>query len=111
LENGKKKIVSYIFITFQKQNESYTPKVLQQKLEISGRSFQLKNIYETEKSPALSSEEPSSNLCCICMQAEINTVVFPCRHMCLCTGCAKECQELAPSNPHCRKCPMCRKRK
>eukprot|EP00754_Rhynchopus_humris_P048574 Rhum_TRINITY_DN7885_c0_g2::Rhum_TRINITY_DN7885_c0_g2_i1::g.24995::m.24995 len=38
------------------------------------------------------------NPCCICLEAERNTVFFPCRHLCACKGCSMGCKT----------CPLCR---
>ena len=38
------------------------------------------------------------NPCCICLEAERNTVFFPCRHLCACKVCSMGCKT----------CPLCR---
>lgn len=39
-----------------------------------------------------------SMLCRVCMDADVNTVFFPCRHVACCSSCA----------PLCKACPLCR---
>ena len=39
--------------------------------------------------------------CCICLDEEIDTIFFPCRHACCCSKCFSKVSE----------CPMCRKPK
>jgi hypothetical protein len=40
--------------------------------------------------------------CVICLSEERETAVLPCRHLCLCKGCAEELRKHTP------KCPVCR---
>lgn len=49
-------------------------------------------------------EEDEEGLCVICLTADKDTAVMPCRHMCLCKGCAEELMRRTP------KCPVCRGR-
>ena len=41
--------------------------------------------------------------CVICLSEPRDTTVLPCRHMCLCSGCAQQLVSTAT-----RKCPVCR---
>eukprot|EP01018_Ginkgo_biloba_P005083 Gb_10606 [translate_table: standard] len=43
-------------------------------------------------------EEPSSNYCKVCFEAQTAAVLLPCQHFCLCKTCAVACTE----------CPLCR---
>ena len=57
-----------------------------------------------------SNSSSSTNLantrdCVICLADEKNTVVLPCRHMCLCQDCAEVLRNQSS------KCPICRQRK
>ena len=45
-----------------------------------------------------SSEPTDELLCVICLDARRTMLLLPCRHLCLCAGCAKKC----------RSCPLCR---
>ena len=41
--------------------------------------------------------------CTICFTNKVDTVVLPCKHMCLCSDCAKDLRDRES-----QKCPMCR---
>ena len=43
--------------------------------------------------------------CAICLTNEINTIILPCNHMCICNEC---CEDLKTKS---KKCPICRKSK
>eukprot|EP00756_Hemistasia_phaeocysticola_P048873 Hpha_TRINITY_DN23286_c0_g1::TRINITY_DN23286_c0_g1_i1::g.30289::m.30289 len=43
-------------------------------------------------------EKDSSMECCVCLGAPKDTLLLPCRHLCLCSGCAEQCSF----------CPLCR---
>lgn len=47
-------------------------------------------------------DERQGNLCVICLEHDVSTVISPCLHKCLCTSCAKVLAE--QRNP----CPLCR---
>eukprot|EP00758_Cryptobia_borreli_P002466 Tbor_TRINITY_DN3050_c0_g1::TRINITY_DN3050_c0_g1_i1::g.17350::m.17350 len=47
-------------------------------------------------------DNDDDGLCVICISEPKNTCVLPCRHLCLCKGCAQELQKHTP------KCPVCR---
>lgn len=47
-------------------------------------------------------DESEDDLCVICITEAKNTAVIPCRHLCLCKGCAEELKK------HSQKCPVCR---
>jgi len=50
--------------------------------KIADKSFYLNHIYEPDN------DEDTSKNCCICFTTKVNTVLFPCRHMCMCYDCA-----------------------
>ena len=45
--------------------------------------------------------------CVICFSEKIDTIIMPCRHMCLCISCTISLQK--SGKPQNRKCPICRK--
>lgn len=47
-------------------------------------------------------ETDDDNTCVICLTEDRDTAVMPCRHLCLCKGCADELRKHTP------KCPVCR---
>uniref|UniRef100_A0A7R9VMS5 RING-type E3 ubiquitin transferase n=1 Tax=Chlamydomonas euryale TaxID=1486919 RepID=A0A7R9VMS5_9CHLO len=86
-----------------------------QKLWINGSTFELQEIYGLEPSRGSASaaggdaglvdgvvEDDGGNECVICMSATRDTMSLPCRHMCMCHGCADELKTQT------NKCPICR---
>ncbi|PHJ25974.1 ring zinc finger protein [Cystoisospora suis] len=104
--------------------------VVRQKIQFGSRTFEVQEIFGIERgnstemqcfpSPASSRQSVSADdetdqranahqsdhlagrECVICLAEERNTAVLPCRHMCLCSGCANIMR--MQSN----KCPICR---
>lgn len=83
-------------------------RLLKQKIQVGGHSYELQEIYGLDRSkssnaagaPADSSTDGPE--CVICMTETRDTTVLPCRHMCMCSDCAKYLR--LQSN----KCPICR---
>jgi len=76
-------------------------KVSRQKLQIGGRALEMKDIYGlNETSEAHSAEE--NKVCAICIFEIADTLVLPCRHLCLCKGCAQLMRMQT------NRCPICR---
>jgi len=46
----------------------------------------------------------AGNECVICLSEPRDTTVLPCRHLCMCSGCANELR----NQPQTNKCPICR---
>ncbi|KAJ9180203.1 hypothetical protein P3X46_008479 [Hevea brasiliensis] len=67
-------------------------KVVKQILWIDGARYELREIYDRE----------TGKECVICLTKPKDTVILPCRHMCLCSVCAKVLRL------HSNKCPICR---
>lgn len=72
-------------------------KTLQQKVLYQGFIYVVYDIYGIEQSLAEAAEE-----CVICLTEPRDTVVIPCRHMCVCHQCAQVLRYQA------NKCPICR---
>lgn len=88
----------------EKNNEySFQVKVIRQILWVNGIRYELREIYGIGNSVAegFSDNEPGKE-CVICMTEPTDTTVLPCRHMCMCSECAKTLR--LQSN----KCPICR---
>ena len=74
---------------------------------IDGRFIRIRNDYEKKLNdaknvitePGVLSRDESLNYCVICIDAPKTVVVFPCKHLCLCSMCA--------SKQYVRKCPVC----
>jgi hypothetical protein len=88
--------------------------VLKQKIWVKGISYELQEIYGMEQNRANSAvpaigtpasvpvEDIDGRECVICMSAERDTTVLPCRHMCMCQDCASALKTQT------NKCPICR---
>ncbi|XP_059632562.1 probable E3 ubiquitin-protein ligase LUL4 [Cornus florida] len=88
----------------EKNNEGpFHVKVIRQILWIDGVRYELREIYGIGSSTAESfNDSDTGKECVICMTEPKDTAVLPCRHMCMCSECAKQLR--LQSN----KCPICR---
>ncbi|KEH36768.1 putative transcription factor C2H2 family [Medicago truncatula] len=78
-------------------------KVVRQILWIDGVRYELRELYGIGSSEAAGFDDSDPGKeCVICMTEPKDTAVLPCRHMCLCSECAKALR--LQSN----KCPICR---
>jgi hypothetical protein len=74
---------------------------LKRRAIINGNNYmELSNVYGLRMSSLVNSEESSK--CLICMENEIDTMVLPCSHMCLCHSCTEDLKQKT------KLCPMCR---
>ncbi|KAF7837234.1 putative E3 ubiquitin-protein ligase LUL4 [Senna tora] len=82
---------------------SFQVKVVRQILWIDGARYELRELYGIGSSTAadFNDSDPGKE-CVICMTEPKDTAVLPCRHMCMCSECAKALR--LQSN----KCPICR---
>ncbi|XP_021750318.1 probable E3 ubiquitin-protein ligase LUL3 [Chenopodium quinoa] len=88
----------------EKKNEgSFQVKAIGQILWIDGVRYELRDLYGigNSSSETFNDDEPGKE-CVICMTEPKTTAVMPCRHLCMCSECAKELG--LQSN----KCPICR---
>jgi len=81
-------------------DDTYEIKVVQQKIQYLGQVYSLHEIYGVDHTGEREGE--GSRECIVCLSEARDTVVLPCRHMCLCNGCA-ELMRLQTN-----KCPICR---
>ncbi|XP_050373928.1 probable E3 ubiquitin-protein ligase LUL4 [Argentina anserina] len=83
--------------------EPFQVKVIKQILWIDEVRYELREIYgiATSAVEGFDDNDPGKE-CVICMTEPKDTAVLPCRHMCMCSDCAKELR--IQSN----KCPICR---
>lgn len=86
--------ITYVVLT--ENEDTLKAKILKQKVQVKGVSFDLYEIYGIKAGSA-----DESN-CVVCMTTKREVAVLPCRHMCLCSECAQELR--VQSN----KCPICR---
>ncbi|XP_058795725.1 E3 ubiquitin ligase RNF157 isoform X2 [Phymastichus coffea] len=88
---------------------SYVLKALKQKLFVDGLCYLLQEIYgienkNTENAKQGNDEDTEDNgaECVICMSDVRDTLILPCRHLCLCNGCADSLRYQANNCPICR---------
>ncbi|PIN00230.1 putative E3 ubiquitin ligase [Handroanthus impetiginosus] len=90
-------------VAVTKDNEGeYNAKVIRQLLFTDNICYELREIYGLGKSSPGFSDNGSGKECVICMTEPKDVAVLPCRHMCMCSNCAKALR--LQSN----KCPICR---
>merc|ERR1719312_2142081 len=80
----------FVFSVFEKgPDSSFSVKVLKQKQNIDGFSFMLQEIYgmESKNSP---DKSVGNGECVVCLNAPRDTMILPCRHLCLCYTCAED---------------------
>ena len=119
LEKGvcdRRNSVSLLFLNFFKIPNSFqTITASAQKIQIGGHVYEMEDIYggSTEEEARLQSQGGSVAVgdllaledtaeCSICLCEPCDTLIMPCRHRCLCSGCA----ELLRTQSN--KCPICR---
>ncbi|KAL9390440.1 hypothetical protein Peur_019045 [Populus x canadensis] len=87
----------------KKNGDNFHVRVIRQILWVAGVRYELREIYGIGSSAAegFDDSDPGKE-CVICMTEPKDTAVLPCRHMCMCSECAKELR--LQSN----KCPICR---
>ncbi|KAA8545085.1 hypothetical protein F0562_019869 [Nyssa sinensis] len=88
----------------EKKNEGhFQARVIKQILWVDGVRYELREIYGISNSDESTiNDNDSGKECVICMTEPKETAVLPCRHMCMCSECAKALR--LQSN----KCPICR---
>ncbi|XP_023539072.1 probable E3 ubiquitin-protein ligase LUL4 [Cucurbita pepo subsp. pepo] len=87
----------------KKNGNPFQVKVIRQLLWIDGMRYELREIFGIGSSSSEGFDNNDSGKeCVICMTEPKDTAVLPCRHMCMCSECAKELK--LQSN----KCPICR---
>ncbi|XP_050524944.1 probable E3 ubiquitin-protein ligase MGRN1 isoform X2 [Daktulosphaira vitifoliae] len=97
-----------IAVVEQYSDGSYILKALKQKLFVDGLCYLLQEIYGIEnKSTELKDTgdeelEDGSSECVICMSDMRDTLILPCRHLCLCQSCADSLRYQANNCPICR---------
>ncbi|XP_026501508.1 probable E3 ubiquitin-protein ligase MGRN1 [Vanessa tameamea] len=87
---------------------TYVLKALKQKLFVDGLCYLLQEIYGIEnknldsKITAEEETEDGGSECVICMCDVRDTLILPCRHLCLCNSCADSLRYQANNCPICR---------
>jgi len=78
-------------------DDTYVIKPIKQKIKFQNKVGLVHEIYGLE-----SADNDGGKECVICMTEPRDTVVLPCRHMCLCNSCAEVLRHQS------NKCPICR---
>ncbi|XP_034049740.1 E3 ubiquitin ligase RNF157 isoform X1 [Thalassophryne amazonica] len=99
-----------LLATFEKHMDgSYCVKPLKQKQVVDGVSYLLQEIYGIEnkynnQESKVSEDEISDNSaeCVVCLSDVRDTLILPCRHLCLCNACADTLRYQANCCPICR---------
>lgn len=87
----------------KKNGSPFQVRVIRQLLWIDGVRYELREIFGIGSSSAEGFDDNDSGKeCVICMTEPKDTAVLPCRHLCMCTDCAKELKRQS------NKCPICR---
>lgn len=88
---------------FEKEKGEFRMRVVKQILWVNGMRYELQEIYGIGNSVEgdLDGNDPGKE-CVICLSEPRDTTVLPCRHMCMCSGCAK----VLRFQTH--RCPICR---
>lgn len=89
---------------------TYVLKALKQKIFVDGLCYLLQEIYgienkNTENAKQQGSDEDTEDNgseCVICMSEVRDTLILPCRHLCLCNSCADSLRYQANNCPICR---------
>ncbi|XP_066933819.1 E3 ubiquitin-protein ligase MGRN1-like [Clytia hemisphaerica] len=88
---------------------SYTIKFMKQKIMVDGFSMMLQELYGIENKNNANGKiddeddvEDDTTECVVCMSSLRDTVMLPCRHLCLCSDCAGHMRNKQS------RCPICR---
>ncbi|KAJ0670948.1 putative transcription factor C2H2 family [Helianthus annuus] len=87
---------------FEKVKGEFKVKVVKQILWVNGIRYELQEIYGIGNSVDSGNDFDGSKECVICLSEPRDTTVLPCRHMCMCSGCAKVLRFQT------NRCPICR---
>lgn len=95
----------YYFTIGDKDEEGYFKSTLvNQKIEINNRAFNVQDIFGMEKFLQDNGDE-DDKLCVICCANISNILIIPCLHLNICGDCI---QAIKKSNPEDKDCPVCR---
>ncbi|KAH8308542.1 hypothetical protein KR044_001740 [Drosophila immigrans] len=89
------------------ETTTYVLRALKQKIFVDGLCYLLQEIYGIEnkavnKSPLDEEIDDHGSECVICMSETRDTLILPCRHLCLCNSCADSLRYQANNCPICR---------
>ncbi|XP_046680336.1 E3 ubiquitin ligase RNF157 isoform X2 [Homalodisca vitripennis] len=108
LEDQKQSHTS-IAVVERHSDGTYVLKALKQRLYVDGLCYLLQEIYgienkgnDTVKGNSDEETEDNGSECVICMCDVRDTLILPCRHLCLCNSCADSLRYQANNCPICR---------
>ncbi|UYV79963.1 RNF157 [Cordylochernes scorpioides] len=110
-EEGDEPRQSHMLIAVVEKNldSTFTLKPLKQKLFVDGLCYLLQEMYGIENKNVYQGKEcsddeveDSGSECVICMSDPRDTLILPCRHLCLCNICADSLRYQANNCPICR---------
>ncbi|KAI5076337.1 hypothetical protein GOP47_0008402 [Adiantum capillus-veneris] len=86
------------------KDSEYCVRVIKQIIWVEGVRYELQEIYgiETVDGGGGIDNSDFGKECVICLSEQRDTTVLPCRHMCMCSACAKLLQQRT------NRCPICR---
>ncbi|XP_067639967.1 E3 ubiquitin-protein ligase MGRN1 [Eurosta solidaginis] len=89
------------------ETSSYQLRALKQKIFVDGLCYLLQEIYGIENKAVNKSSideeiDDHGSECVICMSETRDTLILPCRHLCLCNSCADSLRYQANNCPICR---------
>ncbi|KAL2345050.1 hypothetical protein Fmac_006335 [Flemingia macrophylla] len=88
---------------FEKDKGEFRVKVVKQILWVNGMRYELQEIYGIGNSTQNGlNENDQGKECVVCLSEPRDTIVHPCRHMCMCSNCAKVLRFQT------NRCPICR---
>nr|GLL41048.1 probable E3 ubiquitin-protein ligase LOG2 [Ipomoea trifida] len=88
---------------FEKEKGEYHVRVVKQILWVNGMRYELQEIFGIGNSTEGECDDSDNGKeCVICLSEPRDTTVLPCRHMCMCSGCAKVLRFQT------NRCPICR---
>jgi hypothetical protein len=107
--SGRERKTMYNYCEFEEEAQQIVVKVKRQKMEWNNQAYEIQEIYgidssDLESKRARATMADTNKECSVCLSEKIDTIILPCRHMCLCVNCAKE---LATKRAG-KKCPICR---
>ncbi|XP_020240208.1 probable E3 ubiquitin-protein ligase LOG2 [Cajanus cajan] len=85
----------------KRQRGEYKVQVVKQVLWVNGKRYELQEIYGNGNVSDGDGHESGGD-CVICLSEPRDITVLPCRHMCMCSGCANLLKV------HTANCPICR---
>lgn len=111
VEEGEEPYQSHTLIAVVEKysDNTYSLKPLKQKLFVDGLCYLMQEIYGIENKSLNQSKEANEDEiedngseCVICMSDSRDTLILPCRHLCLCNSCADSLRYQANNCPICR---------